>query len=97
MSYVIVWTYDVPAEQTDAFIAAYGSDGDWAKLFAKGAGFIGVELCRDGGVFLTIDRWRSEDAFNAFQAAFGEAYRALDVKLAHLTRSQTRIGAFTAP
>lgn len=97
MSYVIVWTYDVPPAVADGFVAAYGPDGDWAQLFAKGAGFIGVELYRDGDSFLTIDRWLSEEAFHAFQADFGEQYRALDAKLAHLSRSQARIGAFKAP
>jgi heme-degrading monooxygenase HmoA len=96
MSYVIIWTYDVPPQGSAAFIAAYGPEGDWGQLFAKGAGFIGVELYRRGDAFLTIDRWLSEDAFNAFQSAFGDQYEALDAKLAHLTRSQTRIGAFTA-
>ncbi|HJS79157.1 MAG TPA: antibiotic biosynthesis monooxygenase [Vitreimonas sp.] len=96
MSYVIVWTYEVPPPATDEFIAAYGPEGDWAQLFAKGAGFIGVELYRDGQTFLTLDRWRSADAFNAFQAAFGAHYQALDAKLAHLTSSQARIGAFTS-
>jgi heme-degrading monooxygenase HmoA len=97
MSYVIIWTYDVPPEAADAFVAAYGSDGDWARLFANGAGFIGTELYQDGQRFVTIDRWLSEDAFNAFQSAFGDQYKALDAKLAHLSRSQTRIGAFKTP
>lgn len=97
MSYVIVWTYDVPDEASDRFIAAYGPDGDWAQLFAKGAGFIGVELYRDGPTFLTLDRWLSKDAFDAFHAAFGKHYQALDAKLAHLSRSQTRVGAFQTP
>ena len=95
MSYLIVWTYDVPPQATDDFIAAYGPDGDWAQLFAKGAGFVGVELYREGQTFLTLDRWLSEDAFDAFQAAFGAHYQALDAKLAHLTRSQQRVGAFS--
>jgi heme-degrading monooxygenase HmoA len=97
MSYVIIWTYDVPPDAADNFIAAYGAHGDWAQLFTKGDGFIGVELYRDGHTFVSIDRWLSEDAFNAFQAAFGDQYKALDAKLAHLSRSQTRIGAFKAP
>lgn len=97
MSYVILWTYDVPVDAAAEFIAAYGADGDWAQLFAKGAGFIGTELYQDGQRFVTIDRWVSEDAFNAFQAAFGDQYKTLDVKVAHLSRSQTRIGAFAAP
>lgn len=96
MSYVILWTYDVPVEATDDFIAAYDADGDWAELFAKGAGFMGVEVYRDGQSFVSIDRWSSKEAFEAFQSAFGDQYRSLDAKLAHLSRSQTRVGAFTS-
>jgi heme-degrading monooxygenase HmoA len=97
MSYVIVWTYDVPPNAIDDFIAAYGPDGAWAQLFAKGAGFLETELYRDSERFLTIDRWQSEDAFTAFQASFAAHYQALDAKLAHLTLNQKRIGAFRAP
>lgn len=94
MSYLIVWTYDVtPGAEAD-FAAAYGPDGDWAKLFARAPGFLGTELYADAPRFLTLDRWSSKAAFDAFQTAFGDAYAALDQKLAHLTQAQQRIGAF---
>jgi heme-degrading monooxygenase HmoA len=96
MSYVIVWTYDVPPTATDDFIAAYSLDGDWAQLFAKGAGFLETEFYREGQTFITLDRWVSKAAFDAFQVAFGADYQSLDLKLAHLTTSQTRVGAFGA-
>jgi heme-degrading monooxygenase HmoA len=51
---------------------------------AKPPGFLGTELYRDGNRgdrFLTIDRWRSEQHWRSFQAAFGSAYEALDARL----------------
>ena len=96
MSYAIIWTYDIAPEHEAEFRAAYGPNGDWAQLFARSPGFIGVELFGDGARYATIDRWDSVAAADAFQAAHGETYRALDAKLAHLTRAQQRLGAFTS-
>ncbi|MGQ0532918.1 MAG: antibiotic biosynthesis monooxygenase family protein [Caulobacteraceae bacterium] len=96
MSHAIFWTYEVAPEHEAAFIDAYNAHGAWAQLFARAPGFIGVELYRDGGRFLTIDRWQSAAAFEAFQAAFAAEYRALDTKCEALTQSETRLGAFAA-
>lgn len=93
MSHVIIWTYDVATGQEAAFRAAYGSEGDWARLFAKAPGFIGVELL-EGARYATIDRWDSKAAFDAFKAEHGGAYAALDAKLAPLTVAQQLVGAF---
>lgn len=96
--YVIVWTYDVTPGAAPDFVEVYGPEGAWAQLFRRAPGFHSVELFRDGdGRYLTLDRWTTEAAFEAFQAAHGEAYRALDVELAGLTLGQTRIGGFTTP
>lgn len=94
MTYAIIWTYDIAPEHEAAFHAAYSSQGDWARLFARAPGFIGTELL-SGECYATIDRWESRAAFEAFQANHGEAYTALDAQLAHLTRAQQRVGAFT--
>ena len=95
MSYVILWTYEVAPEQAEAFRAAYGADGAWAQLFARAPGFIGTELYADADRYLTIDRWDSRQAFEAFHRDHGPAYRALDAQMERLTRSETRLGAFT--
>ena len=54
---------------TDTFEDVYGPDGEWAKFFRQGAGFIGTELLRDveePDRYIVIDRWESIDAYNAF-------------------------------
>ena len=97
--YVILWEFRVAPERRAAFEAAYGPDGDWARLFARGAGFIGVELLRcsdEAGRYVTVDRWRSRADFDAFKGAFGTAYEALNVKLEQLKADEQRIGAFEA-
>ena len=93
MTYAIIWTYDIALEHEAGFRTAYGSNGEWAQLFARAPGFLGTELL-SGERYATIDRWESQAAFEAFQVRHGEAYASLDAKLAHLTRAQQRIGAF---
>lgn len=97
MSYEIVWTYEVEAARREAFERAYGADGDWARLFARGDGFIEVVLLADAaapGRYLTIDRWRDEASFVRFMEEHAEAYAALDDALAGLSGRGTRLGAF---
>ena len=33
MTHLRLWTFEVPAEAEERFVAAYKSDGDWARLF----------------------------------------------------------------
>src|SRR3954453_4667863 len=44
--YIRVWEYRIDAEHVEAFLAAYGSDGEWARLFQRGPGYVGTELYR---------------------------------------------------
>lgn len=93
--FVIVWRYEVADATRAAFERVYGHDGDWARLFATAEGFIGTELLVGGdGSYITLDRWRSQADFEAFQAAAREAYRALDEQCEALTVREERIGAF---
>lgn len=95
MSHVILWRFLVPEEQTARFVAAYGPDGDWAKLFGEAEGFERVELWRSGdGRFTTVDRWNSEADFDRFKANFGDPYNALDAALEGLASEETFIGVF---
>lgn len=97
--YTILWEFQVPQNRRAAYEAAYDPDGQWARLFAQGAGFIGVELLRcteQAGRYITVDRWRSRADFEGFKRTFGQAYEALNQGLEHLKASEQRIGAFDA-
>lgn len=97
VTYEIIWEFRVPPHRHADFEAAYGGQGEWARLFAKADGFIEVKLLKcseQEGRYLTIDRWVSRAAFEAFQMRFSHAYRALDEFLEGMAATETRIGAF---
>jgi heme-degrading monooxygenase HmoA len=97
--YVILWEFVVRPEKVDAFVAAYKSDGAWAKLFAQADGYIGTALLAstDGdqaATFVTIDRWKGAEDFTRFQEHFGAEYRRLDTQLEGLTSHERKLGTF---
>jgi heme-degrading monooxygenase HmoA len=89
--YIRVWEYEVAADHTDAFVAAYGADGEWGQLFQGGRGHVGTELYRstdDDSRFVTVDRWTDHEAWREFLEESHETYVRLDKLLAHLSASQ---------
>jgi heme-degrading monooxygenase HmoA len=93
---VILWEFEVRAGSEAAFEAAYGPDGDWARLFGRAPGYLGTELLRAGEPrrYLTIDRWETRDAFEKFRDAHRDDYEALDRRCEALTVRETPIGKF---
>jgi heme-degrading monooxygenase HmoA len=86
--FVRVWRYRVPEGHAAEFEAVYCSTGAWAELFSHGVGYLGTSLSRDvedDAVWLTIDRWASRAAWEAFLNEHSAAYEALDDGLADLT------------
>ena len=89
----ILWRYRVRPDKTDAFEAAYAPDGDLVRQFRRAEGFIGTELMRGPEAsYLTIDRWRSAEDFEAFLAGHRADYDALDRKAESWTLDEERIG-----
>jgi quinol monooxygenase YgiN len=96
--FVVVWQFEIAEEKVAAFEAAYGPEGAWARLFATSSEHRGTELLRDAyvpGLYLTIDRWSSEEAFRAFRKDHDAAYEEIDRACDDLTAKETRIGAYT--
>jgi quinol monooxygenase YgiN len=84
----------VPGDQTGPFTAAYAADGPWAGLFSRAGGYLGTELCQDSakpGRFLTIDRWRSEQAWQVFLRTFRPDYEALGARLEGLAATERSV------
>jgi heme-degrading monooxygenase HmoA len=95
--FVVVWQFEIAEEKVAAFEAAYGPEGNWAQLFRKSPEYVGTELLRDAyvaGTYLTIDRWKSEEAFRAFRKDHDAAYEELDRACDALTEKETRVGAY---
>ena len=67
VTHLRLWKFDVPAETEERFVAAYKSDGDWARLFESAPGFVRTELWRGAdGSYLTADHWESLADFERF-------------------------------
>jgi heme-degrading monooxygenase HmoA len=93
--YVIVWQFVPKAGCEAEFERAYGSQGRWAELFRSGDGYHGTELWRGDGVWLTVDRWQSEQHYERFRRERQKDYEAIDREMERLTDRETRIGMFT--
>ncbi|HEU5337172.1 MAG TPA: antibiotic biosynthesis monooxygenase [Terriglobales bacterium] len=95
--YVVVWEFIVRAECKDEFEAIYGPQGEWARLFRRGDGYERTDLLHDrsGALrYITLDFWRSCEAYERFQREHRAEYQALDERCGHLTVKETRIGQF---
>ena len=80
-----------------AFEQAYGPEGDWARLFRTADGFLGTTLLRSDGEpaeYLTLDRWVSVQAYEAFQRTRQEEFTSLDQRCEALTALEQEIGSY---
>jgi heme-degrading monooxygenase HmoA len=99
VTYVYVWRFLVRSGSEADFVAAYGPDGEWARLFRQADGFLGSELLRDRAdprLFLTVDRWVSRQAGEAFRTARAEEWEAIDRRCQALTDAEEELGSFEA-
>lgn len=98
--HLIEWHF-LPAEGRAAeFLTAYGEDGDWVRLFRRGAGYLGTELSPlpgRPGWYRCIDRWRSAQDYAAFRRAHAADYAALDAACERLTREEIPAGVSEQP
>ena len=91
----VVWKFRVAAQRRAAFETAYGAEGPWAELFSESPDFDGAELLRgEGGVYLTIDRWTTADAYDNFVTLHRLDYARIDEDCEALTESEELIGRF---
>jgi heme-degrading monooxygenase HmoA len=96
VAFAAVFAYEFAAGDAGAFEAAYGPDGDWARFFRAGEGYVGTELLRESGGlrYVVIDRWRSAAAYEAFLAERGHEYARRSRDAERLYREETVIGRF---
>ena len=91
----LVFRYDV--RDSESFEEVYGPNGEWARFFRKGAGYIGTELLRDVELpdrYLVVDRWESREAYQAFVDAHRDEYmRRVDETAFHYVQ-ELRLGTF---
>ena len=93
----IIWSFRARAQHERDFVAAYGPEGDWARLFRKAEGYRGTQLLKDApGAqrYVTIDTWDSQDHFDRFKRDFQREYIELDSRSGALTELEEPIGVF---
>ena len=86
----------LPAKQAE-FEAHYGPDGSWARLFRRANGYLGSELLRTARNplrYLTIDRWASREAWQAFRREYAAEYERLDREFEGLTTREAPLGEY---
>ncbi len=97
MAFAAVWEYEVRPERLDEFVALYGPEGSWVRLFERHEGYERTQLLRDRASpvrFLTIDLWATRSYYERFRASAASAYAELDRQGEHLTSGEREIGGF---
>lgn len=97
-TYTYLWEFEVSLELVADFEKQYGPAGTWAQLFRRSPDYIETLLLKDKAVpgrYLTVDRWRSEDAYLTFKSAFATQYAQLDNECERLTVGERSLGGFS--
>src|ERR1700675_3993456 len=94
---VVVWGFRPRIGAEGRFEERDGPQGPGAGLFASGEGFVATELNRDlkdSGRYLTLDFWKSREAYDGFHAKHAAEYAAIDREGEALTAEENLLGAF---
>jgi hypothetical protein len=97
--YLVLWRFRSVVGEEGEFECAYGPSGEWAQLFSCDDSYLGTELLRsseNSREYLTLDRWASRAAYEAFRARWSGEYQQLDHRLEEITEEETFLGAFEA-
>ena len=79
------------------FEQAYGTEGEWVRLFRRDRRYRGTRLLRDVGrerVYVTMDLWESREAYEEFREKWAVEYAAIDSRCEGLTRSEKHLGEY---
>ena len=93
--YIIIWKYRIDADRRQEFLDAYGRDGRWAQFFNQDDDYLRTQLFEDAeeeDVFLTIDMWKSREAYDLFRSNNAEEYGRIDRECEELTVSEVKVG-----
>ncbi len=95
--YTYIWEFHIDPDQESEFLEHYGRDGSWQKLFRQAPGYIETLMLHDRDAplrYITIDRWRSLDDYEAFRRNFAKEYARLDRQCEALTTRETPLGEY---
>lgn len=90
----VIWELKVKFKERDKFEQFYDPKGDWVKFFSKSPDYQGTDVLDSGegdGIYLVIDEWSSEEAFNEFVKSRKADYDLLEEKAKTASRTKKRI------
>jgi heme-degrading monooxygenase HmoA len=93
----IVWRFTAAPASVAEFERHYSSEGSWAHLFRRSAGYKGTTLLRDSTAphrYLLWDSWDSVASFDRFKQEHSADYATLDKQCEALTEEETKLGVF---
>jgi heme-degrading monooxygenase HmoA len=96
--FVVIWEFQVRLGQEERFEQVCGADGVWAQFFRQDEAYVGTDLIR--GVkaertYLTLDFWKSQEAYDAFRSRHAEEYKAIDTACESMTESEREVGRYS--
>lgn len=94
---MVIWEFLVRPGMGRQFEAEYGPKGEWAGLFVQDKNYFGPQLIRsvrDRRVYLTLDFWKSNRAYESFRKRHAAAYKAIDARCEGLTESEREVGRY---
>ena len=97
LGFLVIWEFRVRAGMEAQFEHVYGPTGDWAQLFSQNEAFIKTQLVRDskkGRRYLTLDFWKSEEAYARFREKAAVEYQAIDERCGQMTETEREIGRY---
>jgi len=95
--FVALWEFEVKPGCDERFAKVYGPKGDWVQLFQSDPNYQGTRLVRDAmrdSIYLTLDFWNSQRAYEQFMKSHAAEYKRLDAASEGLTLRERRIGWF---
>jgi heme-degrading monooxygenase HmoA len=98
--FIRLWQFRPRPDKVAEFRTVYGGQGDWATLFGRARGYLGTELLQsmtDPLTYMTLDRWETSEAWEAFIRTWPSEYAALDRRCESLVLEETHVGAFSWP
>jgi heme-degrading monooxygenase HmoA len=95
--FVTVWKYKIKSDREKEFVALYGTDGSWVRLFKNFSDYIKTTLLRDINdpeSYVTIDYWKSKVAYYNFKLKTAEEFKMIDEIGEDLTLSEEHLCEF---
>jgi len=90
----IIWELKVKFKEREKFEKFYDPKGEYVKFFGKSPEYQGTDVLESGegdGIFLVIDEWSTEEAYNEFVKIHKADCDLLEEKAKSASRTKKRI------